>query len=149
MVKILKYLDVKLIHFFECDTREELIGGLVDLLAEQEKLQDKKSFQKALLDREKIISTGIGMGVAIPHAKLPDYDNFFIAIGIQPNGIEWQSLDGLPVHLVFMIGGPDNMQTRYLQVLSQLTSVIKDEELRKKIIKASSPEDVISIFEEA
>ena len=147
MVTILKYLDVKLIRFFESKTREELMGGLVNLLEEQGKLQDKESFQKALLDREKIISTGIGMGVAIPHAKLPNYDSFFIAIGIQPKGIEWQSLDDLPVQLIFMIGGPDNMQTRYLQVLSQLTSVIKDEELRKEIIKASSPEEVFSLFE--
>ena len=70
--------------------------------------------------REKIVSTGIGMGVAIPHAKLPSFDRFFLAVGLQKvkDGIDWDALDGAPVRLIFMIGGPANQQTDYLKILS-------------------------------
>jgi len=71
-----------------------------------------------MLEREKIVSTGIGMGVAIPHAKLTSVEDFFIAIGILSKGVQWNALDGGPVRLIFMIGGPDDKQTAYLQILS-------------------------------
>ena len=62
--------------------------------------------------------TGIGIGVAIPHAKLEGYSDFFIAIGVQKKkGIDWNALDGSDVKLIFMIGGPENKQTEYLKIL--------------------------------
>jgi len=88
------------------------------------------------------------MGVAIPHAKLQGYTGFFIAVGIQQGaGIEWNSLDSLPVRLIFMIGGPDDQQTEYLKILSQLTRAVKEEERRKKMLKAQSANEVIALFE--
>jgi PTS system nitrogen regulatory IIA component len=99
------------------------------------------------MDREKIVSTGIGLGVAIPHAKMAGYDDFFIAIGIQEGrGIEWYSLDGSHVHLIFMIGGPASRQTEYLNILSKLTLAIKDSERRQSLLKATSARQVIDLF---
>ena len=87
------------------------------------------------------------MGVAIPHAKMRDLSEFFIAIGIQKNkGIEWNALDKAPVRLIFMIGGPDDKQSEYLQILSLLTSAIRDGELRKKLLKAAKPEEIFELF---
>lgn len=146
-LQISNYLDAKLIQFLDVKTRDDAITALIDLLNEQGKLQDKDAFHQAILEREKIVSTGIGMGVAIPHAKLPNYSDFFIVLGIHHKGIEWQSLDGAPVHLIFMIGGPDNMQTQYLQVLSRLTLVIKDEQRRKEMVKATSTEEIMALFQ--
>jgi PTS system nitrogen regulatory IIA component len=111
------------------------------------KIKHRDAFYHAILEREKIVSTGIGLGVAVPHAKLEGYQEFFIAIGIQKKkGIEWNALDGAPVKLIFMIGGPENRQTEYLKILSHLTMAIKNEERRKKILKAVSPSDVIELF---
>jgi PTS system nitrogen regulatory IIA component len=87
------------------------------------------------------------MGVAIPHAKLPTYQKFFITIGILQKGAEWQALDKAPVRLVCMIGGPENKQTEYLKILSALTASLRDESLRKKIILAESPQEVLQLFE--
>ncbi|HEY5235368.1 MAG TPA: PTS sugar transporter subunit IIA, partial [Rhabdochlamydiaceae bacterium] len=71
----------------------------------------------------------------------------FIAIGIQGGrGIEWNSLDGSQVHLIFMIGGPDNRQTEYLKILSRLTMAIKESERRKALLKATSAKQVIDLF---
>jgi PTS system nitrogen regulatory IIA component len=87
------------------------------------------------------------MGVAIPHAKLPILHEFFIAIGIQrKKGIEWNALDKAPVNLIFLIGGPDNRQSEYLQILSKLTAAIKDLDLRKEIFHVHNAADVIALF---
>jgi len=147
-VGISNYLDERLISFLEAEDQKEVLRTLVDLLDREGKLQDKDSFFQAILEREKIISTGIGIGVAIPHAKLKGYEEFFIAVGIQKNqGIDWQAIDGLPVRIIIMIGGPDNSQTEYLNILSLITSAIKDEERRKKLLKASQASDVLAIFD--
>ena len=102
------------------------------------KLPDEEVFFNAIFEREKIVSTGIGMGVAIPHAKLHSYDHFFIALAVLQKPVDWQALDGAPVRIVFMIGGPDDKQTEYLQILSSLTQAIKDDEIREKNLCAAT-----------
>jgi len=146
MVKISKYLDKRLILLMNVESRDVALEKLVDRIYAAGKLHDKESFFKAIIEREKLISTGIGMGVAVPHAKLPGFDEFFIAIGILQKGVEWHALDLSPVRLIFMIGGPDDKQTEYLQILSGLTVAIKNEELRKKLLTLNSPEDIVKLL---
>lgn len=141
------YMNRELIAFIDADLRDDVLRKLVDVVYEAGKIQDKDQFFNAILDREKIVSTGIGMGVAIPHAKLHSYDHFFIAIGFLKKPVDWKSLDGTPVRIVFMIGGPDDKQTEYLQILSHLTHAIKDEELRKKLLNLSEKSEIIELFE--
>jgi len=146
-VGIADYLDEDLICFLNASTQQEALTGLINQLAAQGKLQDKEAFYQAIVEREKIISTGIGIGVAIPHAKLSGYSDFFVAIGIQKKGgIDWQSIDGVPVKLIFMIGGPDDRQTEYLNILSMITAAIKDEGVRKRLMSARNGQEVIAIF---
>jgi nitrogen PTS system EIIA component len=145
---IARYLDVQQVVFLEVSSRDEALRKLVEVLKRTGKVRDEERFYRAILDREKIVSTGIGMGVAIPHAKMEGYTDFFIAIGIQGKpGLEWNALDNGPVRLIFMIGGPDNKQTDYLHILSKLTRAIKDEERRKKLLKAKTPEEIVALFE--
>lgn len=146
-MSIAEYLDDRLVVFLSVQTQAEAIETLIQALDQAHKLKEKAVFHKAILDREKIVSTGIGLSLAIPHAKLPGYEEFFIAIGIQgARGIEWNSLDGTQVHLIFMIGGPDNRQTEYLNILSKLTTALKDEQRRKAIMQATSAKQVIDLF---
>jgi nitrogen PTS system EIIA component len=143
---IFPYLDPKLLIFSEEGDRNLVLRSLVELLNAHKKLNNKEAFYKAILERENLVSTGIGMGVAIPHAKLPEYETFFIAIAIHRKGVDWDSIDSLPVRIIFMIGGPDDRQTEYLQILSRLTLAIKDEERRKKMLQLSSQEEIINLF---
>ena len=144
-LSIAKYLNENLISFLHVHTREEAIFELVEALHRNNKLKDKDEFLKAILEREKIVSTGIGMGVAIPHAKLTSLPNFFISVGIQKRQpLEWDSIDNSPVRLIFMIGGPEKQQKEYLEILSLITMAIKDEKLRKKLICAETPQKVLS-----
>ena len=146
MVDVASYMDPRLVTHLDSTSREEAIKILVDKLDETGKLLDKSKFHQAILEREKLVSTGIGMGVALPHAKLSGYEEFFIAIGLASSGIEWPSLDHLPIRQIFLIGGPDHKQTEYLQILSQLTSLIKNEQIRKKMLTLNSPQDIIELF---
>lgn len=147
MIRIANYLDPKMVYFFNAESRDDALKGMIDRICDEGKIVDKTPFYEAIIDREKVVSTGIGMGVAIPHAKLSGYDQFFIAIGILNKGVEWNAVDGAPVRIIFMIGGPDDKQTEYLQILSALTVIIKEEELRKKMLTLNSPQGMISLFE--
>jgi nitrogen PTS system EIIA component len=144
---IRNYLDASLIEFLDVSTRNEAIDALIDRLDHSGKLLNAQQFRKAIFDREELVSTGIGLGVAVPHAKLTGFPDFFIAVGIQQKkGIEWNSIDHAPVRLIFLIGGPDNRQIDYLKILSQLTVAIKDQSLRKELMIAKTPEDVLKLF---
>ncbi len=135
VMRISDYLDSRLITFLTEETRDASIDTLIDRLDERGKLADKQAFRDAIFYREGLVSTGIGMGIAIPHAKMRNIKQFFIAVGIQQSkGIEWNALDKAPVRIIFMIGGPDDKQAEYLQILSMLTSAIKDVDLRKKLL---------------
>jgi len=146
MIRISDYLDVNLVMLSDLDSRNDVMNAMINLLDSAGKLKDRKSFQRAIYERENLMSTGIGMGVAIPHAKLPGYEDFFIAVAVLQNGVDWKALDGALVRLVFMIGGPDNKQMEYLHILSNLTKVIKDEKTRKKVLTSNSKEAIIQPF---
>lgn len=139
-------MDPGLVLFLTTETRDDALKSMVNSLHQTGKIQDKEEFYNAIIEREKIVSTGIGMGVAIPHAKLTSFDDFFIAIGILQKGVEWKALDGAPVRVIFMIGGPDDKQTEYLQILSRLTFALKDEQRRKKMLTMNSSAAIIELL---
>ncbi len=140
------YLFEKQITFLEENSKESVLLELVELLDKENLLKDKHHFYHLILAREKIVSTGIGMGIAVPHAKTSSYDNFFVAIGIHSKGIVWDAIDGVLVRLIFMIGGPEDQQITYLQLLSKLTSALKDDDRRKLLLGAQNKKDVIKLF---
>jgi len=140
------YLDDSTVLFLEVESRNQALETLISQLERDGKLKDVKRFRKAIFDRESIVSTGVGFGVAIPHAKLKEYPDFFIAIGIvQGTGLDWDALDAEPVNLIFLIGGPDNKQTQYLKILSELTSAIQNEQTRESLLRARSNQEVIAL----
>lgn len=146
MVDITHYLDEELVCFLQATTRDETLRSMVKRIHSKGYLQDSEEFYQAIINREEIVTTGIGMGVAIPHAKLASYEQFFICLGVLKNGVDWKALDNKPVRLIFMIGGPDNRQTEYLQILSSLTFALRNEEKRKKMLIADSPKNILSIL---
>lgn len=139
-----KYLDAKLVLFLEEKQREQAIIRLVDVVEKRGKILPTSDFCQAIVDREKIVSTAIGSGVAIPHAKVASCKEFFIAVGIlRDGGIPWDAMDGSLVRLIFLVGGPENKQTEYLKVLSALTQCVREESRRKKLLKSVTAEQVI------
>lgn len=142
-----RYMDTNLIVFLQASDRDEALHKIVHCIFSSGKIEDEESFYQAIIAREEVVPTGIGMGVAIPHAKLPSFDQFFIAIGVLEKPVNWHALDRAPVKLVLMIGGPDDKQTEYLQILSKLTHAIKNEETRKMLFTLKQPTAMIELFE--
>jgi PTS system nitrogen regulatory IIA component len=145
MIYLRDYIDKSRILFLNSDSREEALNTLIDHVKDASFIKNFDLFKKAVFDREAIVSTGIGYSVAIPHVKIKEVDEFFIVIGIHQEGVNWDSLDEKPVHLVFLIGGPDNHQ-QYLKILAKLSLLIKNREIRKKVIDCNTADQVYEIF---
>ena len=145
-IDLVDYLSLNRIVFTVSSTKEETIDELIDISRADGRVDDTPMFKKALLNRDAIMSTGIGYGVAIPHVKMAGIHDFFITVGINKRGVDWDSLDNRPTYLIFLIAGPENQQEKYLRILARLTIVIKNPENRKKLIKCNTKYEVFEIM---
>ena len=134
------------ITFVSCSSMQETVRQLTEKAFELNKIKNKERFYDAVIEREEIISTGIGLNIAIPHAKLDCIDDFFIIVGILEQEVEWNSIDHKPVKAVFLIGGPENNQKKYLKTLAKLMLLIKHPGRRKNLFAATKAADVTELF---
>jgi fructose PTS system EIIBC or EIIC component len=123
-----------------------VIDELVSVLDKSGKLEDPKEFKQAILNREAQSTTGIGEGIAIPHAKTSAVKTPAIAFGKSEQGVDYESLDGAPAHLFFMIAATEGANQTHLEALSRLSSMLMDSEVRKALVNASSKEEVLEII---
>lgn len=130
------------------ETKDGAIKALVRTLAKCPEVTKEKELSKAIHDRERILSTGIGQGIAIPHAKIASVTKFVAAIGISKSGVDFDSLDDKPAHIIVMIAGPEGQSEEYLRILSRFTAVLKNEPTRRRVIEAKKPEQVMTILQE-
>ena len=124
------------------------IEELVDLIITSGRSDKREGILSAILDRERQGSTGLENGIAIPHARTDAVSEFVCAIGVSKEGIDFDSLDGKPCHLIFLIVGPTQESTKYLKALSAAAFIGKDETRVARLKSAGSPEEVIEILEE-
>jgi PTS system nitrogen regulatory IIA component len=146
MIYLRDYLKKDRVVFLEETKKEEAIGRLIQTLEDAPEILDNDTFQHDIFEREKIMSTGIGLGIAIPHVKSQAVKDFVVVIGISRKGIPWEALDNQPVHLVFLIGGAADQHQLYLRLLSKIILVLKNEKRRQALGKAEDAEEVISHF---
>lgn len=127
-------------------TKSEIIDELVEMLNAAGKLNDKEEYKKQILKRESQSSTGLEEGIAIPHAKTVAVKVPSIAFGISKNGVDYESLDGEPSKLFFMIAAPANASDTHIEILSKLTTMLLDDEVREKLLEVKNPQEVIEIL---
>ena len=118
---------------------------MVSVLSKVDVIEDAEALLKAVLEREKILSTGIGFGIAVPHAKIPSVSGFVMAVGVSAGGIAYDSMDNQPVHTMVMIAGPDGQQEQYLRILAKVTLLLRNQEVREKLL-SSEPEEALGLF---
>ncbi|RFU68266.1 fructose-specific PTS transporter subunit EIIC [Bacillus sp. V59.32b] len=128
--------------------KEQVIDELVGKLADAGRLNDRKAFKAAILKREEQGTTGIGEGIAIPHAKTTAVKTPSISFGRSDPGVDYESLDGQPAHLFFMIAASEGANDAHLETLARLSTLLMDEAFRKKLLSASSEQQIISIIDE-
>ncbi|AAK78214.1 PTS system, IIA component [Clostridium acetobutylicum EA 2018] len=128
-------------------TKEEAINELIEILYNDGKVTDKEELKRAVLKREEEFSTGIGMGIAIPHGKCSAVKEAAITFGLSKEGIDYQSMDDKPAHLFFLIAVPEESSDIHLKALSEISRKLMHTEVREKIKNAQSFEEFITVFE--
>lgn len=103
---------------------------------------------KVLLERERLGSTGIGGGIGIPHGKLKNLESLIMGFGLSRNGVEFESIDGRPTHLFFILLTPENSTGLHLKLLARISRLLKNESFKKKLMQATDSNQVYSIIEE-
>ncbi len=129
-------------------TKAEILNQMIDLAATSDRVLDKEKMRSAILEREKIMSTGVGSGFAIPHGKTDAVQEIVAAFAITEQPIDYQSLDDQPVRIVFLLVGKDNSVGPHIKLLSRISRLMNKEEFRKKLIDAESPSEILQIFKQ-
>jgi len=141
-----KMIDESQIIDLKATTKDEAIKELVDVITTSDLIEDKEEFLRAIIEREKVISTGVGIGIALPHVKIPCVKDFVAAVGRSHKGIDFDSLDEHPVNLIVMIGASDRQSGEFLKILAKLMLKLKNKEIRKRIMLAKTPKDIKTIL---
>jgi nitrogen PTS system EIIA component len=129
------------------ETKEEIIEELVDALEVGEVITNRDKVLQAVLEREKIMSTGIGDGIAIPHGKSDAVARLAAALGTQKRGVDFEALDGEPAYVFFLLVSPANVSGPHIKALARISRLLKNDDFKKKLIDASSAEDIMAVIE--
>ncbi|WP_059104576.1 PTS fructose transporter subunit IIABC [Shouchella shacheensis] len=129
-------------------TKEAVIDELIDQLDRAGRLEDKVGFKEAIMAREAESTTGLGEGIAIPHAKTTAVKTPALAFGRSQEGVDYEALDGQPSHLFFMIAASEGANTEHLSTLSKLSTFLMDEDFRKALLEASSLDEILATIDQ-
>jgi fructose PTS system EIIBC or EIIC component len=146
LVELLK--NEFLISDLKGQNKEEVINELIDLFKDDERINDIEKVRSAVLEREKIMSTGVGKGFAIPHGKTNAVNEIIAAFGKTKRDVEYDALDGQPVHLVFLLVGKDNLVSTHIKLLSRISRMMNKDEFRQKLIDANNNDEIYEIFKQ-
>ena len=129
--------------------KEEVLMELAEILHKDCPSIDLGVTHSLLKEREQVGSTGVGNGVAIPHAKIEDLDRVLICLGLSPDGINFDAIDNQPVSIIFMILSPADRPDEYLKELARVSRFLKQPEMRRKVRQASTQENITQLFNSA
>lgn len=148
-MKILEFLEPSAITVdLNSQKKPEAINDLCQLLSHTNKIKDAPSVIKNLMEREALGSTGIGQGIAIPHAKSEGAGSLAAAVGISKKGVDFDSLDGEPVHIIFLLVAPKDNGADHLKALARISRLLKDKFVRVALKEAKNPQDVLKVIQE-
>ncbi|TYP55407.1 PTS sugar transporter subunit IIA [Thermosediminibacter litoriperuensis] len=129
-------------------TKEDAIRQLAMIAADAGKLVSIDEYIESVLAREKTYSTGVGNGIAIPHGRSKAVKETFIVFGKSGRGVEWDALDGKPVHLIFLLGVPEAAENEHLKILSQLSRRLMNENFVEHLKRSESKNEIIQAFKD-
>jgi len=147
-MKLSKFCDETLVEFdLKSKDKSTIIDELVELVGKSNMVTNQENLLADIKERENLVTTGVGYGVAFPHAKTKAVKGIVIAFGRSEAGIDFDAMDHRPVHLLFLIAAPEDAIGAHLNVMARLSYVMKSEENREKLRTASSPGDVLALMD--
>jgi PTS system nitrogen regulatory IIA component len=130
----------------KADGKREVLAELAGAFAKGEARFDLQEMLHVLLEREKLGSTGIGDGIAIPHGKLAGLEGIMVAFGRSRTGIDFDTMDGKPANLFFLLMAPEESAGQHLKVLAKISRMLKDADFRKRLLEAKGREELLGIL---
>lgn len=121
---------------------------MVQLLENHPSVTDAERVLEDILERERMMSTGVGKGLALPHAKTAGVSETVGCFAVTARPIDFDAMDGEPVRLVFMLAGPEAARSKHIKILSHISRLLNRERLRKRILDCDTPADVLALFAE-
>jgi PTS system nitrogen regulatory IIA component len=149
MMKIMDYLNEEwVIPDLQGTDKASILKELSIVLVKPCRATSEEELLQVLLDREKLGSTGIGEGIAIPHGRLKKLKNFFISFGRSAKGVDFDSIDRKPSHLFFLVMAPENSAVDNLKLLSRIVTLLKEPSFKKRLMEAPSRKELFQIISE-
>lgn len=144
-------VEPAIIPQLESTERDAAVAELLDALVEADAVEASRrdEFYAAIIDREKRASTGLGHGVAVPHVKHDDVEELKVAIGLSPQGVEFNSLDRKPVHSIFLLLSPAERPEEHLDAMQLIFSSLSQDTFRRFLRQAKTVDDVLTLLREA
>lgn len=133
----------------ESRNKDDLLRELVDVIGGPADAADREDVLRAVREREAVLSTGIGHGVAIPHGKSSAVDGLQMAAGRSAAPVDFDALDGQPVSLFFLLVGPESAAGPHIKALSRISRLVRKDEVRAKLVAARTPEEFLQALQEA
>ena len=130
------------------NTKKEVLKEMIELFEKENRITSADKFYKTILAREEEGTTGLGRGIAIPHGKSESVKELTLAVGRSNQGIDYNSLDNQPVHLIFMVADYKGYSPGYLKMVSKLVSKLRIDEYRNSLIKSEKETEVIKIIQQ-
>lgn len=147
-MKLSKFCGEDLISFeLRAQIKDQTIKELVDLASSSKLVKEADQLLKDILEREKLVTTGVGYGVAFPHAKSKAVRGIIIVFGRSKQGIDFDSMDKKPVHLFFLIAAPEDAIGAHLNVMARLSFLMKSEKNRDKLMRINSPKELLEVLD--
>ena len=146
-MKLLDFLQKeRIIPRLGARDKEGVLVELTERLVATQRIKNSREAVQVLLEREKLGSTGIGEGIAIPHGKLKELDDVVAVFGRSPDGIDFDSMDGAPAQLFFLLMAPENSASTHLKALARISRLLKDRAFREELLHADSQDDLFEII---
>lgn len=146
-MKLSDFLDIDLLHAdISASDARDFLQKMVVTLVRCQAISDEAEAIEKILAREKVMSTGIGGGVAIPHARCASLNRTVLSIALSKEGIDFKALDGNPVHIVFLILGPQDSAALHVKLLAQIAKLIKDRKFVEKLMICRSADEIMRVI---
>jgi fructose-specific phosphotransferase system IIA component len=149
MTSIISLLDEQ--HVFaslEAKNKAEVFSALIASFDDKVSAEELEAIEKAVLEREKIMSTGVGKGLAIPHGKAPGIKDNHVAFALLADPVEYEAVDKEPVSMVFLLAGPSSSNSLHIKMLSRISRLMNNNAFRAELRKCSTSGEIVSVFEQ-
>lgn len=133
----------------QSESKDDLLRELVEVVGRTTPVSDLSDVLRAVREREEVLSTGIGNGVAIPHGKSAAVGSLALAAGVTREPVDFEALDGKPVNLFFLLVGPESAAGQHVKALSRISRLLRRDSFRRRLGEARSPEEFYQILREA